>query len=384
MNIRLPVSGTGATETYVMVANPVTPEAPPASAARRFIAAAHVVADPFSVGDPSTTTAIDWETTLTFRRHLDGLGLSIAEAMDTAQRGMGLVWPQALDLVKNTLREVDGGRVYSGCGTDDLRIDRPRDLDQVVRQYLAQARDLQLIGSRIILMCSRDLCRVARFADDYVAVYDRVLAECDQPVVLHWLGPMFDAELSGYWGSEDFEAAARTVLEIIERNPGKVEGIKVSLLDKEKEVVLRRRLPDGVLMYTGDDFNYPELIAGDDTHASHALLGIFDPIATLLPAALNRLAGNDREGFVRTLTPTLPLARHVFQHPTKYYKSGVVFLAWLNGFQDHFVMLQGAQSMRSLPYYVECFRLADQAGLLRDPDLAKSRMEDFLKLYWAA
>jgi hypothetical protein len=383
MDIRLPASA-GETQTYTMVADPVTPEAPPAPAPRRFIAAAHVVADPFAANDPSTSTSIDWEATLRFRRHLDGLGLSIAEAMDTAQRGMGLLWPQAFDLVKNTLREIDGGRVYSGCGTDDMRLERPRDLDKVVRQYLAQASELQKVGSRIILMCSRDLCRVARTSQDYVSVYDRVLAECDEPVVLHWLGPMFDNELAGYWGSDDFEAAAATVLEIIERVPGKVDGIKVSLLDKDKEISLRRRLPHGVLMYTGDDFNYPELIGGDDTHVSHALLGIFDPIAPLLPAALNRLAGNDREGFAETLAPTLPLARHVFQHPTKFYKSGVVFLAWLNGFQDHFVMVQGAQSMRPLPYYVECFRLADQAGLLRDPGLARSRMQDFLKLYGVA
>lgn len=384
MDIRLPATATGSIEIYTMVANPVAPEAPPTPSPRRFIAAAHIVADPFSPGDPSTTNSIDWDATLRFRRHLDSLGLSIAEAMDTAQRGMGLVWPQALDLVKNTLKEIEGKRVYSGCGTDDLRIDRPRDLEDVVRQYLAQAYELQKVGSRIILMCSRDLCRLARSAKDYVDVYGRVLAECDEPVVLHWLGPMFDPELSGYWGAHEFEAAASTVLEIIEGNPNKVDGIKVSLLDKDKEINLRRRLPHGVVMYTGDDFNYPDLIAGDETHLSHALLGIFDPIAPLLPAALNRLASNDTAGFLKTLEPTLPLARHIFQAPTKYYKSGVVFIAWLNGFQDHFVMVHGAQGMRSLPHYVECFRMADGAGLLNDPVLAKSRMQDFLRLYGVA
>jgi hypothetical protein len=192
---------------------------------------------------------------------------------------------------------------------------------------------------------------------------------------------MFDPALAGYWGAATFEQALDTALEVIARNQSKVDGIKISLLDKDKEILMRRRLPATVKMYTGDDFNYPELIAGDDRGYSHALLGIFDPLAPAAAHAVGRLGKGDVAGFRRVLDPTVPLARLMFRAPTQYYKTGVVFMAWLNGFQDHFIMLNGAQAMRPLPYFTEVFQLADGCGLLRDPELAVARMRRLLALY---
>jgi hypothetical protein len=232
-------------------------------------------------------------------------------------------------------------------------------------------------------MASRALVRVAKGPEDSLKVYSDVLAACDEPVILHWLGDMFDPQLANYWGDAAFEPAMQTALAVIGANAAKVDGIKISLLDKEKEVVMRRRLPAGVKMYTGDDFNYPELIEGDDAGFSHALLGIFDPLAPAAAYAVGRLGDGDKAAFRATLDPTVPLARLIFRAPTQYYKTGVVFLAWLNGFQDHFVMLNGAQAMRPLPYFVEVFRLADQCGLLRDPELAITRMKTLLAVYGA-
>jgi len=251
----------------------------------------------------------------------------------------------------------------------------------VKRAYLEQIEAIQKIGGRIILMASRALARVATSPDDYRAVYRDVLAACDQPVILHWLGEMFDPALKGYWGSSSFDDTLETALAVIDENATKVDGIKISLLDKEKEIVMRRRLPASVKMYTGDDFNYPELIAGDEQGFSHALLGIFDPLAVAVGKAIGQLGDGDVEGFRTTLDPTVPLARLIFRAPTQYYKTGVVFLAWLNGFQDHFIMLGGAQSMRPLPYFTETFKLADQSGLLADPDLAIKRMKTLLAVY---
>jgi len=230
-------------------------------------------------------------------------------------------------------------------------------------------------------MRSRAFARVAKSPDDYLRVYSRVLSACDRPVILHWLGEMFDPALAGYWGAKTFASGLETALAVIGDNPGKIDGVKISLLDKDKEIVMRRRLPAGVRMYTGDDFSYPELIAGDDHGFSHALLGIFDPLAPTLGGAVARLGRSDVAGFRARLDPTVPLARLIFRAPTRYYKTGVVFLAWLNGFQEHFVMLGGAQSMRPLPYFVECFRHADRNGLLRDPELAVKRMKALLALY---
>ncbi|MEL6210076.1 MAG: DUF993 family protein, partial [Pseudomonadota bacterium] len=287
----------------------------------------------------------------------------------------------ALELITRTRAELPDALVFNGCGTDHLDPADASSLDDVRRAYLDQVEAIQKVGGRLILMASRALARVATGPDDYRTVYRDVLAACDQPVVLHWLGEMFDPALAGYWGAQTFEEGLETALHVIEDSVAKVDGIKISLLDKEKEIRMRRRLPDGVKMYTGDDFNYPELIAGDADGVSHALLGIFDPLAPAAAKAIGQLGDGDVAGFRATLDPTVPLARLIFRAPTQYYKTGVVFLAWLNGFQEHLVMLGGAQAMRPLPYFVECFRLADTCGLLRDPDMAEARMKRLLALY---
>ncbi len=380
MRIALP-DASGRLVDYTLTGTPLTPAPLGRDPARIVFSAAHVVADPFADADPSGPAAIDWEATLAFRRHLAGLGLGIAEAMDTAQRGMGLDWPRALDLITRTRAELPDALVFNGCGTDHLDPRDARSVDDVRRAYLEQVEAIQAVGGRIILMASRALAAVARSPDDYVRVYRDVLAACDAPVILHWLGEMFDPALAGYWGSVDVEEAMETALAIIGENAGRVDGIKVSLLDKDREIAMRRRLPAGVRMYTGDDFNYPELIAGDKLGHSHALLGIFDPLAVAVGRAIGQLGAGDVTGFRATLDPTVPLARLIFRAPTQYYKTGVVFLAWLNGFQDHFVMLGGAQAMRPLPYFTGCFRLADQCGLLRDPDLAADRMRSLLRMH---
>ncbi len=380
MQIHFPNSK-GALHPYTLVNQPLEGGPMGQDPCRVVFSAAHVVADPLAASDPSGPAAIDWAATLKFRHHLAELGLGIAEAMDTAQRGMGLDWTGALELIRQTRTELPKARVFSGCGTDSLDPKDAKDLEDVYRAYAEQIEAIQALDARLILMASRALARVAKGPQDYARLYTDVLALCDQPVILHWLGPMFDPQLAGYWGTDDFEPAMETVLNIITANQAKIDGIKISLLDKTKEIVLRRRLPGGVKMYTGDDFNYPELIAGDAHGHSHALLGIFDPLAAAAARAIDQLTHGDSAGFYATLTPTLPLARHIFQAPTQYYKTGVVFLAWLNGFQDHFVMLGGAQAMRPLPYFIDCFRLADQAGLLRDPELAVRRMNRLLALY---
>ena len=379
MNIRLP-SG-----NYVLQGKPLAVQAPTQPFNRVAFAAAHVVADPFSNVDPSRQAAIDWPKTMAYRSHLLDLGFGIAEAMDTSQRGMGLDWPTALELIKQSLLNA-GPRsqmIFSGCGTDHLTPADARTLDDVIEAYLKQLHAIQKLGGRIILMASRALMRVAKTPDDYVQVYSRVLAEADHPVVLHWLGDMFDPALKGYWGHERFEDTMETALRVIEANVPNVDGIKISLLDDAKEIAMRRRLPASVKMYTGDDFNYPALIAGDDEGYSHALLGIFDAIAPVASAALSALAAGDVSTYNRLLEPTVSLSRLIFSAPTQFYKTGIVFLAWLNGHQDHFIMINGAQAMRSLPYFVECYKLADQAGLLRDPDLATSRMKKLLAVYGA-
>jgi Protein of unknown function (DUF993) len=348
-------------------------------------AAAHVVADPFSNDDPTVRAAIDWSTTLKFRSHLLNLGFGIAEAMDTSQRGMGLDWPNALELIRQSLSHA-GSRAHliaSGCGTDHLLPRHATSLDDVVKAYLEQLHAIQKLGGRIILMASRALVQVAKSPDDYVKVYSRVLAEADHPVVLHWLGDMFDPALQGYWGSNEFSSTMETALAVIRDNVAKVDGIKISLLDETKEVTMRRRLPASVKMYTGDDFNYPALIEGDAHGYSHALLGIFDAIAPVASQALQALAAGDTKTYNDLMSPTVPLSRLIFRAPTQFYKTGIVFLAWLNGHQDHFVMINGAQSTRPLPYFIECFKLADKANLLRDPDLAISRMKKLLAVYGA-
>ncbi|MBS0501585.1 MAG: dihydrodipicolinate synthase family protein [Burkholderiaceae bacterium] len=370
-----------------------TPPARPATGARFnriAYSAAHVVADPLAKVDPWLSTAVDWDATLAYRRHLWSLGLGVAEAMDTAQRGMGLDWPTSLELIRRSLdaaRDRPDAQLASGCGTDHLDLESVRSVDDVIRGYEEQMEAIEKLGGKLIVMASRALVRVARGPADYERVYARVLSQARQPVILHWLGAMFDPALAGYWGTQDMNAAMDTALGIIAAHADKVDGIKISLLDKDKEIAMRRRLPPGVRMYTGDDFNYAELIAGDDFNGpatqrqSDALLGIFDAIAPAASAALGALAAGNLERFHAILGPTVPLSRHIFQAPTRYYKTGVVFMAWLNGHQSHFCMVGGQQSTRSLPHLAELFSLADAANLLEQPELAVHRMNTLLALH---
>jgi hypothetical protein len=351
-------------------------------------AAAHVVADPRAAIDPWLQTAVDWDATLAFRRHLWSHGFGVAEAMDTAQRGMGLDWPTSLELIRRSVSEAQGtpgAVVFSGAGTDHLPPDANLTPDDVVAAYDEQCAAIEAAGGRIILMASRALAACARSPDDYLRVYGRVLSQVEAPVILHWLGEMFDPALAGYWvgagglaSDPEHARATEVCAAVIRANAAKVDGVKVSLLDKAKEVALRARLPQGVRMYTGDDFNFAELIGGDASGHSDALLGIFDAIAPAASAALTALAAGDRARFDAILAPTVPLSRHVFAAPTRFYKTGVVFLAWLNGHQTHFTMVGGQQSARSLVHLSELFRLADAAGLLRNPELAAARMRAYL------
>ena len=350
-------------------------------------AAAHVVADPLADVDPWLAPAIDWEATIRFRHYLWDLGFGVAEAMDTAQRGMGLGWPEAKALIGRALqaaRERPGVLIASGAGTDHLAPGPDAGVDAVIAAYEEQVEAVEAMGGRIILMASRALAAAAKGPDDYLSVYDRVLSQVREPVIIHWLGEMFDPGLAGYWGSDDHWQAMETCLAAVAAHADKVDGIKVSLLSKEKEVAMRRRLPAGVRMYTGDDFNYAELIAGDAEGHSDALLGIFDAIAPAASAALSALGRGGENEFFDILAPTVPLSRHVFRAPTRFYKTGVVFLAYLNGLQDHFVMVGGQESARSILHLAELFRLADCAGVLKDPDLAAARMKAVLAVHGVA
>lgn len=378
------------TEAYTLKGTPLA--LPPAGLKFDRIAysAAHVVADPLAAIDPWLQSAVDWDATLAYRRHLWSLGLGVAEAMDTAQRGMGLDWPTSLELIRRSLdaaKDVPGAFVASGCGTDHLSPADVKSVDDVIRAYEEQMEAIEALGGKLIVMASRALAQVAQSPADYERVYDRILRQAKQPVVLHWLGDMFDPALAGYWGTKNIDAAMDTVLGIIGAHPKKVDGIKISLLDKDKEIAMRRRLPPGVRMYTGDDFNYAELIAGDGfgeepTHGrSDALLGIFDAIAPAASAALGELAQGNVARFHAILGPTVPLSRHIFAAPTRFYKTGVVFMAWLNGHQKHFTMVGGQQSTRSLLHLAELFRLADQAHVLEAPELAVQRMRALLAVH---
>jgi hypothetical protein len=341
-------------------------------------AAAHVVADPDAENVPGAPAVLDWDATLAFRRHLWSHGFGVAEAMDTAQRGMGLDYPAARELVRRSAAEARaaGGAIVAGVATDQLPAG-PASLDDIRKAYAEQLGDVLDAGAGPVLMCSRHLAAAARTADDYLDVYGRLLADADRPVVLHWLGEAFDPLLAGYWGANDPATAAGTVLQLIEAYPGKVDGIKLSLLDEAFEVAVRRRLPAGVRLYTGDDFNYPVLIRGDEQGHSHALLGVFAAIAPPAAAALRALDAGDLAEYDRILGPTVALSRHLFGTPTWYYKTGIVFLAWLAGHQDHFTMVGGVQSGRSPRHLAELLRLADAAGLLPDAELAAGRARAF-------
>jgi hypothetical protein len=389
LTLKLPSAG-GKLETYTLRGTSPVKPAKGVKFNRIAYSAAHVVSDPLAAVDPWLQCAVDWDATIAYRQYLWSLGLGVAEAMDTAQRGMGMDWPTSLELIRRSVdaaRDVPGALVASGCGTDHLAPEDANSVDDVIRAYEEQMAAIEKLGGKLIVMASRALAKVATSPADYERVYDRILKQAKQPVVLHWLGDMFDPALAGYWGTSDFDAAMDTALGIIAANPSKVDGIKISLLDKDKEIAMRRRLPAGVRMYTGDDFNYAELIAGDGfgqeaVHGkSDALLGIFDAIAPAASAALAELAQGNIDKFHAILGPTVPLSRHIFAAPTRFYKTGVVFMAWLNGHQSHFTMVGGQQSTRSLPHLAELFRLADAANLLEQPELAAQRMRSLLAVH---
>jgi hypothetical protein len=379
-SLTLPITG-GGLETYRLAASRTFPAKLEGALNRIAFSAAHVVADPRADVDPWLTAAVDWDRTIAFREHIWDLGLGVAEAMDTAQRGMGLDWNTSLELIRrsvNAAKAKGNALVFSGAGTDHLPVEDARTLDDVIRAYEEQVAAIEKVGGRIILMCSRALAKLGRSADDYARVYDRVLSQVREPVIIHWLGDMFDPALTGYWGTLDLDKAMDTAVAIINGHAAKVDGVKVSLLDKQREIDMRRRLDSKVKMYTGDDFNYAELIAGDEQGFSHALLGIFDAIAPAASYALSRLAAGDEAGFHDVLGPTVPLSRHIFKAPTRFYKTGIVFMAYLNGHQDHFTMVGGQESARSTLHLAELFRLADAAGLLANPELATRRMKTVL------
>lgn len=346
-------------------------------------AAAHVVCDPLVDVDPLRDAAIDWDTTLAYRRYLWSQGLAVAEAMDTAQRGMGLDWIAAQELVRRSLEEarVSHGRIACGAGTDHLQSRPDVTLDDVIAAYEEQVGFVESAGGQVIMMASRALASSARHEDDYEYVYDRVLSQVRVPVILHWLGEAFDPALRGYWGHpDDVEAAMAVCLRVIREHADRIDGVKISLLDSDREIRMRRLLPAGVRMYTGDDFNYLELIEGDNHGHSDALLGIFDPIAPVAAAALRALDRGDRDEYRGWLGRTVPLARHIFRAPTYAYKTGVVFMAYLNGHQEHFRMIAGAEGARSIVHLAQLFVLADEAGLLLEPDRAVARMQPLLEL----
>lgn len=378
-SLKLPTS-TREIETYRLAAPRNFPEKPERSLNRVAYSAAHVVADPLAAVDPWSAAAIDWERTIAFREYIWDLGLGVAEAMDTAQRGTGLDWPTSLELIRRSVSaaKTRGALIASGAGTDHLSPENTRSIDDVIRAYEEQLEAVEAAGSRIILMASRCLARIGHSATDYEKVYDRILSQVSQPVIIHWLGEMFDPALTGYWGTQSIDEAMDTALGIINAHTNKIDGVKISLLDKQREIDMRRRLGHGVKMYTGDDFNYAELIAGDSHGFSHALLGIFDAIAPAASYALSRLSAGDLGTFNDVLSPTVPLSRHIFGAPTRFYKTGVVFMAYLNGHQDHFTMIGGQESARSMLHLADIFRLADQAGLLIDCDRAISRMKGIL------
>ncbi|WP_406469694.1 dihydrodipicolinate synthase family protein [Streptomyces hirsutus] len=379
MTIELP-DAHGGLRTYEPRTEPLALAAGAPFGSRTVFSAAHVVADPYADTTPDSPAAVDWDATLAFRRHLWSHGLGVAEAMDTAQRGMGLDWAGAAELIRRSAAEAKavGGRIACGVGTDQLTSGT---LAEVRAAYEEQLSLVEESGAQAVLMASRALAAAARSPEDYLEVYGHLLRQCAEPVILHWLGPMFDPALEGYWGSSDLDAATDTFLEVIAAHPDKVDGIKVSLLDAGREVALRRRLPQGVRCYTGDDFHYPELIAGDEQGFSHALLGIFDPLGPLAARAVRVLDTGDTAGFRALLDPTVELSRHLFRAPTRFYKTGVVFLAWLAGHQDHFAMVGGLQSARSLPHLARAYELADGLGLFPDPKLAEDRMRTLLHLY---
>ena len=380
ISLRLPVAS-GEVRGYQLGSPGEFPRPTEPITSRRAFAAAHVVADPLADNSPGSGARLDWDATLAFRRHLWSYGLAVAEAMDTAQRGMGLEWSVVRQLITRSLAEAAavGGDIACGAGTDQLPT-AGASLDEIVGAYEEQVGLIEGEGGQAVVMASRQLAAVARSADDFHEVYRRVLSQVSRPVIIHWLGEMFDPALAGYWGGTDLDTATDHFLDILRENAEQIDGVKISLLDKAREVDLRRRLPVGLRLYTGDDFDYPEMILGDGDAHSHAFLGAFDLIAPAASAALQALDQGDAGRFEEILAPTVALSRHVFSAPTYYYKTGVVFMAYLNGHQNHFRMVNGLESARPLLHLAHQFVLADQAGLLDDPELAASRMAAVLAL----
>tara|TARA_R100001129_G_scaffold15030_1_gene9694 strand:+ start:10546 stop:11721 length:1176 start_codon:yes stop_codon:yes gene_type:complete len=373
-------------EAYRVTGTPLVPRPPKVQLTRTAFAAAHVISDPIAERNPwDTRPAVDWDATLAFRQDLWDQGLGLAEAMDTAQRGMGVDWPTAKELIERTMRAAKAHpmkpRVACGAGTDHKTLVELDSEEAIVAAYQTQMEAIEAVGGQLILMATRALPAIGATPDSYARVYGKLIDQAAEPVILHWLGDMFDPALTCYWGSNDVAAATDAVLDIIAANPRKIDGIKISLLDQAHEEAFRKRLPDGVRLYTGDDFNYADLIAGDGEHYSHALLGIFAAISPAAAQALEALAQGDMETYQRLLAPTVPLSREIFRAPTRFYKAGVAFLSWLNGQQSHFIMPAGFQSSRDIVHYAEVFRLADQAGLLRHPELAVKRMSLLLALH---
>ncbi len=379
--LRLPAAS-GALETYTLLGSPVTPTRTGPARSRTAYAAAHVVADPLGGNGPGRPARLDWDATLAFRHHLWDLGLGVADAMDTAQRGMGLDWAATAELIRRSAAEAAtrGAALVCGVGTDQLEVGQAT-LESVIKAYGEQLEVVQGAGATPVIMASRALAAIAGGPEDYAKVYGRLLAEVDRPVVLHWLGAVFDPALDGYWGHADPADAIEGVAALIADHAEKVDGIKVSLLDASLEVRLRSLLPAGVRLYTGDDFNYPDLILGDGDGHSHALLGVFAAIAPAAAEALHALDDGDVDRYRALLEPTVPLARHLFAAPTFYYKTGITFLAWLNGHQKGFSMVGGLHSARDLTHLATAFRLADAAGVLTDPDTAAARMRTLLTVH---
>jgi len=376
----------GTLENYTLTGEPLVPRAPSVPLTRTAFAAAHVVSDPLAERDPWVgRPAVDWDTTLAFRHGLWDQGLGLAEAMDTAQRGMGVDWATARELIERTMVEAKAHplkpRVACGAGTDHVALENLTDADAIIAAYSEQMAAIEAAGGQLILMATRALPAIGATPETYAQVYDHLLSQAAQPVILHWLGDMFDPALTGYWGATEIEAANQIVLDLILRHAAKVDGIKISLLDQAHEEAFRARLPDGVRLYTGDDFNYAALIEGDGTHYSHALLGIFAAIAPAAAQALEALAKGDSATYHALFAPTVPLSREIFKAPTQFYKAGIAFLAWLNGAQTHFIMPGGFHASRDITHYAQVFRLADQARLLTNPDLAENRMAQLLAIH---
>jgi hypothetical protein len=376
----------GRLEPYRLTGDPLTPRAPAVPFTRVAFAAAHVVTDALRERSPwDTRPAVDWDATLTFRQSLWDQGLGLAEAMDTAQRGMGVDWATARELIERTMRAAKAHplrpRVACGAGTDHAAPGLLGTESAVIAAYEHQMAAIEAAGGQVILMATRALPAMGAGPDAYARTYRRLIDGAKGPVILHWLGEMFDPALAGYWGHTDVAKASDAVLTIIADNPARVDGIKISLLDQAHEEAFRRRLPAGVKLYTGDDFNYAPLIEGDGTHHSHALLGAFTAIAPAASQALEALARGDAATYHALLAPTVPLSRELFKAPTRFYKAGIAFLSWLNGHQRAFVMPGGFQSSREITHYAEVYRLADRARLLSWPDLAEHRMRTLLTLH---